>query len=181
MTSLLTDNGSRATMASLRCRLAPPMLTDGPLLPCHDVYICSEGNFQSKKAQNVNRLEGKDKEMAANDSCYKSSGSSVFLKSQFWAVSARVKPAGSRRPSGRRGRVLRLRRPSVNTHPSSNQKKSRSFRLDLQESRRLMEVDRSRSGLWAETCRDVREGYNQAAFKQRQLPAKSRYTSFHTY
>lgn len=122
MTSSLTDNGSRATMASLRCRLAPPMLTGGLLLPCHDVYICSEGNFQSKKAQNFNRLEGKDKEMAANDSCYKSSGSSAFLKSQFWAVSARVKPAGCRRPSGRRGRVLRLRRPSVNTHPSSNQK-----------------------------------------------------------
>lgn len=50
MTSSLTDNGSRATVASLRCRLAPPMLTGGLLLPCHDVYICSEGGFQSKKS-----------------------------------------------------------------------------------------------------------------------------------
>ena len=67
MTSSLTDNGSQATVASLRCRLLVLlMLTDGLRLPCLDVYICSEGNFQSKKAPNFNRVEGKDEEMAAN-------------------------------------------------------------------------------------------------------------------
>lgn len=82
MTSSLTDNGPQATTSSLRCSvLVLPMLTDGLLLPCHDVYICSEGNFHSPKAQHFNRLEGQDKEMAAK-SCYKSTRSSVFLKSQ---------------------------------------------------------------------------------------------------
>lgn len=96
--------------------------------------------FNPKTPQNFNRLEGKDEEMAANNSCYNWTRSTEVLGSRFWAVG--VQAEGEEGSSASHV-------PSGNAHPSSNQKRSRSFRLDLQDIRWLMEVDGTGSDLWS--------------------------------
>lgn len=119
----------------LRCRL---LVLPGLPLPCLDVYICSEGNFQSKKSPKFQQTRRKIQ--GNGNSCYKSSRSSVFLTSQLWAVSVRVKPAGSEPPW--KARPIPPLQAAVSKHSSQfKSKRSRSFRLDLQEIRWLMEVD----------------------------------------
>lgn len=122
----------------LRCRLS--VLTGGLLLPCRDVYICSEGNFQSKNAPKFQQTGRKRRGNGSKQQ---------LLQLDQVHRGFRIPVLGSWSPSRRRGRVLRFPVLSGNAHPSSNQKRSRSFRLDLQDIRWLMEVDGTGSDLWS--------------------------------
>lgn len=115
--------------------------------------------FNPKTPQNFNRLEGKDEEMAANNSCYNWTRSTEVLGSRFWAVG--VQAEGEEGSSASHV-------PSGNAHPSSNQKRSRSFRLDLQDIRWLMEVDGTGSDLWSRNLqRFQRTGLLLVEFKKK--------------
>lgn len=99
VTSLLTVTALRQ-LRPLRCRLS--VLTGGLLLPCRDVYICSEGNFQSKNAPKFQQIGRKRRGNGSKQQ---------LLQLDQVHRGFRIPVLGSWSPSRRRGRVLRFTRP----------------------------------------------------------------------
>lgn len=101
MTLSLSGSGSQAATAS-QMQTVGAHRWAAAALPCHDVYICSEGNFQSKNAPKFQQTGRKRRGNGSKQQ---------LLQLDQVNRGFRIPVLGSWSPSRRRGRVLRFTRP----------------------------------------------------------------------